>query len=413
VEDYLSFFPIPRYADIVSAAQVIGRDPFAMTFVPNQTTEIISESELALYFETTGALFTPTQIAGWIWLKIVDGMSPQAIALELIDNHTTAHGTPNEDETWLIHENVWDIISGWAQIGLLRHAQSRCDAPKEGQHNLIKMNWAGQSKIRIGSKTIGLDFGSAALAARLGLLFENQALKEKADINITVQSAAVGYALAVGSRLVATGFGLDNAAQIVSRAVFEQAPHQPDDIAIAGTLIPISQDEAVLFVAGQETEWESALPILCAAKIKQHAYGGVVLNIGSGTVAPIGLPLRIDADDVGIVEQGLGQELPHHVQNWANGGKGRCVASGPYPADKHYKLRTIFVTRRSSEQVDTQVSECTSHTTLAAILMSAIGVQGKIPSGTQVGVINDWLGGCGLKNILFSSPEDAANYLDL
>ncbi len=417
-EEYLSFFPVPRYSDVLSAEQVIGRAHTPMRLTPNQTTEIISKDELALYFEITGTLFTPSQIAGWIWLKIVDGEDPNTIVRDLINTHTAAHGEPSANEKWQIHENVWEILSGWAQIGLLRHVANK-GAPEDAlmlksQTKTALINWAGQSKLQIGSKTIGLDYGSAALTERLKPLFGGIESKQSPEVNITVQCASIGYAIAVGPRLVATGFGLDSAAQLVSRAVFEQAPHHENDVVIAGSLVPISYDEAVLFITGQESEWESALPILFARKIKQAIYGGVLLDLQNGKVSPIGLPLRINEDDIKSVEQSLGYEIQHHTQNWATGGQGRFVPSDACEADTSYILRNIFVTTRiATGQHETEgkdevrVETCSGHKVLNALLISAIGNASQSLRGEQVGEINDWLDRQKLMEIIYIDPEQA------
>jgi tubulin polyglutamylase TTLL5 len=414
-EDYLSCFPIPRYADIISAKHVLGRDPAAMKFVPNHTTEIISEDELALYFETTGTLFTPNQIAGWIWLKLIDGAAPQTIIDDLIAAHTAAHGAPSDGEKWMMHDNVWEILSGWAQIGLLRPAGDADNVSPTKTPPLTLMKKGTQNKLRVGSKTLGLEYGSAALAARLAPLFpdrsQNSATHDEVDTNITVQCASLGYALSVGPRLVATGFGLDSAAQLVSRAVFEQAPAAKHDIAIAGTLVPISRGEAVLFVTGQDAPWESALPTVFAAALEQGVYGGALLDLAANTVTPIGLPLRINEDDIDGVERALDTTISPHVQNWTSGEKGRFIPSSDDMPASTYTLRHIFITTRQTGEntVPTQLLACSGHKALSALLSAAISNTDNILRGDQVSALNQWAGACELTEVVFTNPTDAAD----
>ncbi|PHS26255.1 MAG: amylase [Robiginitomaculum sp.] len=410
VEDYLSFFPVPRYADIVSAQAVLGHNLRPVRLCPNQTVEIVSEDELALYFEKNGTLYTPNPVSGWIWLQVADGADPEGIAQDLIAAHEAAHGAPSDDEQWMIRENVWDALASWAQLGLLRRDTGEQDAPEPASETPSKAPAA--VTLYVGARAIAMDYGSAAVAARLGPLFAPFATtKKRSDLSIAIQRAPVGYALAVGSNLASTGLGLDNLAQIVTRALFEQAVGKAQNLAVAGTLVPISATEAVFFVAGRENGWDDALPMMLSV-ITGHDYaGGVVLDTGKPKSAlPLGLPVRLQSDDVDGVTAKLGTLPPSCYQNWSSGGEGRLVASNLQGLYKPLKLRAIIVAARAQNS-ETEVKPASVHQALDALLVSATSDQGRSLSGAQVSALNDWLEAGDLYTLNYEDPKKAVGAL--
>ncbi len=409
VEDYLSFFPVPRYADMVSARQVTGGALKPVRLAPNCTTEIISEDELALYFEKNGTLYTPNAISGWIWLKITGGADPEDVAAELIASHEAAHGTPSEDEKWMIHENIWDALSNWAQLGLLhREGETAPDLPSS--HKMPQASLSSDTLL-LGERVIAVDYGCPAVAARLGEMFAPLRTKEKANLSIAVQRAPVGYAMAIGPQLITTGLGLDNVAQVVSRALFEQAPNGENEIAIAGTLVPLNDKEAVLFVAGRETQWEDALALMFSSLTKKGYGGAVRLDLKQkNSTWEIGLPVRLNEDDVDTVEKALGTTLPSYIQNWTSGGQGRLLGADTNNDAKPCFLRTIIIPERN-EANQTALQQASIHRALDALLVSAVGEQGASLTGAQVSALNNWLEECDVRTLSFSNPADAAQKL--
>ncbi len=409
VEDYLTFFPVPRYADMVSARAVLGRELRPVRLCSNQTVEIVSEDELALYFEKNGTLYTPNPVSGWIWLQVADGADPQGITQDLIAAHEAAHGTPSEDEQWMIFENVWDALSSWAQLGLLRR-DTGDQAQSEDTPETIP-DAPPVDPLMIGKRLLSLDYGCAAVATRLGPLFAPLKTKKQAGVNITVQNAPVGYALAVGSHLITTGLGLDTVAQVVSRALFEQAPLKETDIAIAGTLIPINDSEAVFFTAGRMSGWEDALPLAFAALAKAGYGGGVVLDMKKPKSAlPLGLPVRLNDDDIDAIATHLDPLAPSAFQNWSTGGQGCLLAADMQGKPKPYTLRGIVMMERGPDR-KVKLQSASLHRALDGALVSAIGVQGAHLTGAQVSALNDWLEGISLYTLAFSDPIEGAQKL--
>ncbi len=409
-EDYLSFFPVPRLADMVTVAEVLGRTPQPIHLRPNDTLEIISEDELALYYEKTGTFFTPTPVAGWIWLKAAEGTSPQEIARELVASHEAAHGSIGDDEKWMIEENVWDVLSNWAYLGLLSRT-SGSDAPAQKTVRPRLSSWAGRNVIKVGSTIIGIDYTCPALAARMDTLLAPLQSDKKPKINIAVQRAPVGYAIAVGAHLVATGLGLDNAAQVLTRALFEQAPSAPHDIAIAGALVPLNDDDAVFFVAGRDDKWEDSLAVHFATAMQTGYSGDVALDIKKEPSAlPLGLPLRLNEDDIAAVEKALGRPLPLHVQNWPAGGRGRMLPTQLSDLDKTWRLRAVIIPERT-DTAECLCQKASIHSTLEAMLVSAIGTGARHLDGAQVNALNAWMSEKTCLAVRFSNPVEAAQTL--
>ena len=407
-EDYLRFFPVPRLGDVVSVSQVTGKPAAPVTLAPHQTTEIVSADDLALYYEKTGTLFTPTPLASWIWLKASGGAAPEDIAAELIASHTQAHGAPDAAQCWMIRENVWDALSNWAQLGLLRRADSGEAAP-EDEVRAPMPDQPAQGQVQIGARTIALNCGCPVVAARLQALFKPVWCEHgAADLDIAIQRAAVGYAVTAGPHLVATGLGLDNVAQLVSRVLFEQAPCQQSDIAIAGTLVPLNERDAVLFVAPAQEKWEDSLALMFAAGTGHGFASGVQLDLHEpGIARAIGLPVRLNADERKPVETALGGVLDGQSQNWPNGQKGLLITAQMEDMNRSYKLRAIIVADRTEDSA-MRLDPATSPIALGAMLVSAIGHERSGLDGAQVSALNDWLGACDLRALRFDDPAAAA-----
>lgn len=413
-EEYLSAFPVPRYADIVSATHVIGKAPAPMRLSANQTTEIISEEELALYFEKTHTLYTPNQIAGWIWLKTVDGETPDDIVQALLENHEAAHGPASADEKWKISENVWDVLSNWAQLGLLRREDEALTedevATPVQQASALEVpavGWPSHSTIKIGERSVTLAYGCAAVATRLAPIFAPLQTNETSTLTIAVQQGHIGYALAIGPHLLATGLGLDNLAQSLSRALFERSPAKADEIAINGALVPISDEDAIFCVAPHQSAWEEALAIALAGHTKKGIIGGVRLDLNQpNTVFPIGLPLRLNKDDADL---GPAADLavPAHIQNWSNGAQGHLLASDLGSGAQSYRLRAIVLPERLNSG-QAKLDKVSVHRALGALLVSAVADQQVGLSGDQVLALSEWLEVCDMQSLPFSDPKAAA-----
>jgi len=392
VEDYLSFFPVPRYADIVLARHVLGKDPKPQSLTPAQTTEIIADDELALYNEKTGTLFKPSELSGWIWLQAADGVAPQAIAKELLAVHSASHGTPNAQERWQIYKNVWDVLAEWAQMGLLQHnVEDPHTIPIEKKLPDI----SPPSPVRAGTRCVMLNYGTPILAKTLAPLFNKASASAKVDVTVNLQRAENGYALALGSKIVATDVGLSDIGHVVSRTLFNEAARSEKEIALAGTWVQVSKNQADFFLSGHESEWDGGLSLLYAAKINKDISGGAVLNLETKTLTPIGLPIAVN--DTTVDKADLLKDLTASgtVQKRHTGGRGRLLASTYQGRREAFSLRRLYI---ESRELNTDASKpvieaADHHPALAALLNAAIGENGAALTGSQMQKLNSWLTG--------------------
>ena len=411
VEDYLSFFPVPRYADIVLAQHVLGRKPKPLKLSPAQTTEIISDDELVLYYEKTGTLFKPSELSGWIWLKAADGTSPNNIAEELLAVHSASHGEPNAQERWQIYENVWNVLAEWAQIGMLQQANEVDTETKFTNENAI--NIATRGKVYAGNRVVELEYGTPILRQTLEPLFRKAPAASKPDVVLNLQRTDNGYAIALSSKLVASNVGLDKIGEVVSYELFKQSVTETDDIALAGTWIPVAKGQADFFLTPSEGETDSSVSFLYAAEQKKEISGGAILNLQTGALTPIGLPIRIDDTSTETAETLKQLTTSGIVQNRRVGGRGRLMPSTYKDDSQGYSLRRLHL---ESQMIDGEKAKSSSetashHDALAALLASVIGENGEAPTGTQVQKMNDWLSDVEARTIMGSDRMATAKLL--
>ena len=387
VEDYLSFFPVPRYADILLAEHVLGRKPKPLTFTPSQTMEVITDDELVLYYEKAGTLFKPSELSGWIWLKMADGVSAEDIAEELLAVHAASHGEPSPDERWQIHNNVWNVLAEWAQIGMIKQAGKDdivTDTPRETRSDSLK------TTICAGTQFIEIDYGTDILKKYLEPLFCKAPASAKTDVKISLQQEGHGFAVAKNSKLVAANVGLDKIGEVVSRELFEQAVIGQNNIALAGTWVPVSNDQGDFFISANGGQKDGALSVLYADGTKMGLSGGVTLNLETGTLTPIGLPIRIDDSSTDGSEALKSLTALGIIQNSSLGGRGRLLPSAHGVETQTYRLRRLIIDGHTQDSEN--ASENTPyHTALVALISSIAGENGEVPNGLQVQKLNDWL----------------------
>ena len=390
VEDYLSFFPVPRYADIALARHVLGKDPKPQTLAPAQTSEIIADDELALYSEKTGTLFKPSELSGWIWLQAADGASPNIIAEELLAVHTASQGEPNAQARKQIYDNVWNVLADWAQMGLLQHNDDKDDsaetpddsAPQTPSHNTIQA----------GNSSVTLDYGTPILAKTLNPIFHKAPTSTKAQVTINFQRDTAGYALAMGSKLIATHVSLGEIGHVVSRALFKEVVTNENEIALAGTWVQQSKDKADFFLSPKNNERDSSLPLLYANERNKDISGGAILNLDTGAITPIGLPIQIDDTSIEAAKELKALTSSGIIQNNRRGRRGRLLASTYQGKGEGFVLQRLYLEDRQSD-TETFIEKATHHDALAALLEAAIAEQGRTLTGLQVQKLNDWLTG--------------------
>jgi len=380
VEDYLSFFPVPRYADMVLA------------LMPSQTSEIITNDELSLYYEKTGALYKPSELSGWIWLKTADGASPEDIAEELLAVHTASHGAPSEQDRWQIHNNVWNVLADWAQTGLLQQAEDdKEDTPRQSQDTpAITLS----SKVYAGTKVVELDYGTPILRKTLEPLFRKAPSTAKADIVLNVQRTGNGYALAINSKLIAANISIGEIIDVIIHELFKQAVTTDHEIGLAGTWIPVSETQADFFLNHTESQQDAALSLLFSTELNTGFSGGAILNLETGTLAPIGLPIRIDDTSTDQNEPLKKLARSGVIQTKRDGGRGRRLSASNKADGQIYSLRRLYLDNSKVDGGEKKPASenAAHHDALAAVLAVAISKKGNLPSGTQVQKLNDWLG---------------------
>ncbi len=408
VEDYLPFFPLPRYADMVLAQQITKRAPPRLQLTPKRTIEIVSEDDLSLYSEKTGTLYAPNPSAAWIWLKATDGFDPEEIAQDLIAAHIEAHGAASPGEEWTIRENVWDVLADWAALGLIGRSD-RSDACEAIEDTAEEPDWAGTDQVRIGRSVVELKYGCPAIMPRLRQVLSPLLTSAKAEHSIAIQRARAGYAVAIGSRLIATDIGLANVAPVVRRSLFELAPVTEVDIALEGALVPIGDSDAVFVVSSEDGGWDGIAACL-AEEMKVAVFGGALLDLnGNAQVSPIGLPIRIDEDDVNEIEMTLGHPIATPIHQWPSGGEGRMVTIDGQSSPGPLNIRAVVIPSRH-QGVKPALQPVSSHSALNAVLPSCIGPRIRLSCSAASG-LSDWLADRELWSVEFSNFTDGVSTL--
>ena len=119
---YLNYFPVPRYADIASLPKQVTVDYTKLHLKSAEGIEAIFDDSLALLTHNPitqlSSYITPNELATWIWLQNSAGYLPEQIAQELTDTYGPA-ASQNADTTWLAQ--IWDMLADWSNAHLFRH----------------------------------------------------------------------------------------------------------------------------------------------------------------------------------------------------------------------------------------------------------------------------------------------------
>ena len=410
VEDYLSFFPVPRYSDILLAEHVLGRKPKPLKLTPSQTTEIITDDELVLYYEKTGTLFKPSELSGWIWLKMADGESPEDIAEELLAVHAASQGEPTADQRWQIHNNVWNVLAEWAQIGMIKLAGK--EDKVTATSNKTKSEKL-KTTVKAGTQFVELDYGTEILKKYLEPLFSKAPASAKPDIKINLQQTGNGYAIAKDSKLVASNIGLDKIGEAVSRELFEQSVVGQNEIGLGGTWVHVSKNQGDFFLSASGSQKDGALAVLFAAEAKTGMSGAMTVDLDTGAITPIGLPIRIDDSSTDGSEALKSLTASGTIQNSTLGGRGRLIASTLGVDGEGYRLRRLIIQGDNSgtDGSENQSDNTPHHTALVSLITAITGENGQAPSGLQVQKLNDWLSSVDVEFVNGSDIDGAAKDL--
>lgn len=412
VEDYLRFFPVPRYADNVLAEAVTGRPAPRVHLAANRSIELVSDDALAIYSELTGTLYAPNPSASWIWLKTIDGADPDEIVKEITASHVAAHGAIASVDEWKIRENIWDVVADWAGLGLIRRGAGIEARIGESVHGEAA-EWAGSDCLRVGEKVVELKYGCPAAAARLRAAFQPAAPRSTGDLTIAIQRAPVGYAVAIGSRLAGAGLRLTQIAPLVRRTLFERAPASDREIAVDGALLPIGDGDAVIVVGWARGGWDG-VAACAASQNSTAAAGGALIDLGGeARVSPLGLPLRVDEVDVDAIEAALDLFLATQIHQWSSDGEGRMLPfAGPpagTPGSEQYRVRAIIVPERRHD-AGAALRAISVHDMMRSLIPACVGPQLHLTC-TAASWLADWLAARRLFTLDFSKAPDGADAL--
>lgn len=411
-EDYLRFFPVPRYADNVLSETVTGRPAPRVHLAANRSIELVSDDELAIYSELTGTLYAPNPSASWIWMKTLDGASPDEIANEIIISQAETQGGISSVDEWKIRENIWDVAADWAGLGLIRRGAGTDAAI--GDRFADAAEWAESDHLRVCGKTVELKYGCPAAAARLRTVFQPASPRSAADLTIAIQRAPVGYAVAIGSRLVGAGLRLTQVAPLVRRSLFERAPASDREIAVDGALLPIGGGEAVIVVGSAGGGWDG-VAACAASRLSSPTAGGALLDLnGEARVAPLGLPLRLDEADIDDIEATFGLRLTKQIHQWSPDGEGRMLpfagAPAQTPGSEQYRVRAMIIPERRHES-GAALRVISLHDMMRTLISACVGPQLRITCAAARRLA-DWLAGRSLFALDFSKIADGATALD-
>ncbi len=416
--EYLRAFPVPIYHDIVAAEHSAGQAFSSLLLAPRDTFEVMSDTALSLYHGPSGQLFTPDELAGWIWLKAADGEDPNAIAAELIASQEQAQGKLSADDKFGLMQTVWDLLAGWAHLGLLGPQQNSGHSGESEEQQTAQTSQPLVENICVGAQNFCLEYGAPAVATRLSPLFSRLRHEDmgKKTRRIRVHCANEGYALTADADLLATGLRLDEIGQYVVQAVFARAAICKNDIALAGTVVLVSETEVDLFVSEVGTPKEAALAVLVASRQNTGFSGGALLNLKTAQITPLALPVRVDEADYDLLKSAGGTELPICPQSWPNETErhrqGSLVPASLKPQGC-YKLRKIYVCSRQNERTEpASLIPANLHGVLALLLQTATPVSHNHPDLAQVEGLNTVLTRVNLLYLAYENPEEVLSIID-
>jgi len=275
-------------------------------------------------------------------------------------------------------------------MGLLQHNDGKggsAETPDDSSPQIPNHN-----TIQAGNSSITLDYGTPILAKTLNPIFHKAPASTKAQVTINFQHDTAGYALAMGSKLIATHVSLGEIGYVVSRALFKEAVTNENEIALAGTWVQQSKDKADFFLSPKDNERDSSLPLLYANERNKDISGGATLNLDTGAITPIGLPIQIDDTSIEAAKELKALTSSGIIQNNRRGRRGRLLASTYQGKGEDFALQRLYLEDRQSD-TETIIEKATHHDALAALLEAAIAEQGKTLTGSQVQKLNDWLTG--------------------
>ncbi len=406
LQNYLSFFPVPRYADIVLAEMVTGSAPKPPTLSAGRTQEIVTDDALLLYSQENGTIYTPNPSAAWIWLMVTDGATPDQIADELIAANKSSGEPSSEADNWAVRENVWDVLAEWANLGLLINAEQTV-APDAAETSNMADIWHGEDHVSIGNTIVTLKYGCPYAALRLRQVLKPLFVKNKGEHSFQILKGPSGYAVVHGAHLVGAGFNLSEVVPSICQRLFELAPTSANEIALQAALVPLDQENAVLVISAYDGGFD-ILAHAMATSIGLGQAGGVLLQTNEhATAVPVNLPLRLSKEDIEETGVVLDKKTLQQLQELSEGTDGYLLPSTLEMKTKSYAISAVILPKLVPES-ETSVTPLKANEVLSGLLPLTFAMGAKGLSGEQVSAFAAWLAERPLVGMAFSDPEEAA-----
>ena len=418
-EAYLPYFPLPRQADLALADAVTGSAVQRPKVRPHRVQEIIGEGRLGLYGEREGTLYTPNDVAAWIWLQATDGVAPDSIADALLDAQRQA-GQPADD--WTVREQVWDILADSAASSLLLQgtqpsgvpdSQADPDGTTESDDSGVEpsslFTFAGERSLRI-------TLPDAPVASRVAAAFPALRESASAEETLSVLRSGRGYAIADHRGVKADGLRLAQVAPVLRQMLLNRGLTDADELALDGVLVPVTAADAAgnagtaILVTSRDPALAGAAAIMVARAVgSQRFSGGLYLPPDGGPVRAAGLPL--------VVDHGVGADLlnDHHSRHLHQTRAGAPTHLMIPPTDRTrpgYKVGTVLVAQtETSGGTDAVLQTADRLDVLSAILPVLTGARGVAPDGAQITGLNQRLEGMELFALDVTEPSRASHAL--
>lgn len=418
--DYLSFFAMPRLADIVSADNVAGAAVARPRLRPHRCAEIVGEDRLAVFAEEPATLYRLNQTAAWIWLNAVDGAEPDAIAAQLVE-HSQAS---DPKDLWSVRKMVWDQIADWVGFGMLRKDLGAAE-PVPDRDSPFHTSWRSIRRhegaaldvsaftILTGGRRVKIEVSGPEVRERLAPLLTGVAVdpvhgsaRDAAaeTIRLQVFESPAGYSLAVGRDLVATDIPLSAVAPILCSELFGAAV-QDDDVAVLSVpVVAVQRTESerpavvLLVPARQETGGAEAAAL---AHMLDGAFcaGAKIASGGDGNVVPMGLPVGASGEAIDTLAAGelVAAQAPavENLQVWPAGRRGRFIPPtmpvNLAPFDDPPPVEAIVVLSPADAERGGQLQPAAGDDVLAALMPHLHGPGGRQVDAGRVAALLRWL----------------------
>ncbi|MFZ5609725.1 MAG: hypothetical protein ACOY99_08950 [Pseudomonadota bacterium] len=387
----LSLFPVPRHADVAQAEWAMARPAPPFPLAVAATHELIDADGLSLYNEIGGRLYTPQDVAAWVWLKVAQGGDPDGIVRDMLAQGEGAVNAADAETQQRARALVWNMVADWGEAGLLRPANWPSVAALPGA--VDEGGWQGEDGLVIGAARRRIVHGCPAAAARLRAAFAPAltALDEHhAQAAIGIMPAPLGYAIAQDACVVAQGLGLGELAPALWRMLIERAPGRDDVAAVRAALVPVGPGRAVVVASHREGGWDG-LALALARRLGQGHAGAALLR-RDGKAQGLPLPCRIAEEDAAAPSPEALIKFSHHEHLWPDGAAGRLIPAAQNMANKSFEIAAVIVPTRQMNDGRMATPQTLPPRAALPFLLPLCHRQGGNPlTGAAVGWLADWL----------------------